>query len=387
MLLAFVPVVAARRGNSSKPPSTVAAVYVAPMPAAKVTLEVLPAGYGDCLLVTCPVGQRSWRMLVDTGPDECWPMLRERLAQVPVNAKGQRHLDLVVITHIDHDHIGGASALFGDNGLGLTFGDVWFNAPTMPAARGVAEGRSLATILGGSKAMLPWNKAWGGRHAVTPVESPFVELPSTQGQPRITVLSPTPEALVRMFNVWDKELLRLRQPPEQPPAHPVARDRGVMDLEALARKATAVDRAPANGSSITLLLEHKGVSILLGADAHAAVLVPALQALAAHRRQTLPLRVDAFKLSHHGSRANITTDLFRAVQAEHYIVSTNGAIFRHPDDEAVARVIVGSTGARTLWFNFENDRHDRWREPALLARYGYEVAFPTAGTAGLKLAF
>ena len=80
-------------------------------------------------------------------------------------------------------------------------------------------------------------------------------------------------------------------------------------------------------------------------------------------------------------------DLFRVVQAEHYIVSTNGAILDHPDDEALVRVIVGSTGARTLWFNFESDRHRRWRDPGLLARYGYEVAFPTAGTAGLKLAF
>lgn len=361
-------------------------MYVPSMSAARVTLEVLPAGYGDCLLVTCPVGRRTWRMLIDTGPDECWPTLRDRLARIPANAKGKRHLDLVVITHIDHDHIGGAAALFGEDDLGLTFGDVWFNAPTMTAARGVAEGQSLAAILGGSKAVLPWNKAWGGRHAVTPSGSTFAELPSVRGQPRITLLSPTPETLATMFKVWGKELRRLGEPARQQPAVPFSRDRGTMDLEALASKTTAVDRAPANGSSITLLLEHRGASILLGADAHPTVLVPALQALAAHRRHALPLKVDAFKLSHHGSRANITTDLFRAVHAKHYIVSTNGAIFGHPDDEALARVIVGSTGSRTLWFNFESDRHLRWREPRLLARHGHEVAFPTAGQAGLQLA-
>lgn len=31
-----------------------------------VTLDVLPAAHGDCLLVQCPVKRGIWRMLVDT---------------------------------------------------------------------------------------------------------------------------------------------------------------------------------------------------------------------------------------------------------------------------------------------------------------------------------
>jgi hypothetical protein len=41
-----------------------------------IRLEVLPAAYGDCLLIECPVGKRTWRMLVDTGPDETYEVLR-----------------------------------------------------------------------------------------------------------------------------------------------------------------------------------------------------------------------------------------------------------------------------------------------------------------------
>jgi len=62
--------------------------------------------------------------------------------------------------------------------------------------------------------------------------------------------------------------------------------------------------------------------------------------------------------SHHGSRANVTQELMRAVQAEHYVFSTNGAIFNHPNDEAVARVIVGSKRP-TLWFNYSTERNQR----------------------------
>ena len=87
-----------------------------------ITLEVLPAGYGDSLLLTCPVPHGHWRMLVDTGPDECWPTLRERLLAIPPDAGGRRRIDLLVVTHIDHDHIGAVQALLQDRSLGLVFG-------------------------------------------------------------------------------------------------------------------------------------------------------------------------------------------------------------------------------------------------------------------------
>ena len=109
-----------------------------------ITLEALPAGYGDCLLISCPVGRSTWRMLLDTGPDETYPALKARLAQLRPNRQGKRHIDLFIVTHIDHDHIGGVAQLLNDRSLGLSFGDIWFNAPPQPAARGVAEGEALA---------------------------------------------------------------------------------------------------------------------------------------------------------------------------------------------------------------------------------------------------
>ena len=164
------------------------------------------------LRATCSLKHGPWRLLVDTDTDECWPSLKARLARLPV-VDGTRHIDLAVITHIDHDHIGTAGLMLSDTSLGLKFGDIWFNAPPQPEARGVKEGGTLASIL-------------GGKHA---------------------------------------------------------------DLEALANKITATDRAPANGSSIAILLEHRGASVLLCADAHPTVLAPALRALAVHRRLPAPL--------------------------------------------------------------------------------------------------
>jgi beta-lactamase superfamily II metal-dependent hydrolase len=352
-----------------------------------ISLQVLPAGYGDCLLVSCPVGDRAWRMLVDTGPDECWPQLRERLATIPQSADGKRHIDLAVISHIDHDHIGGAALLFSDKTLGLSFGDVWFNAPPRPATRGVAEGQSLSELLGAPGAQLPWNRAFGGRAVVTAADGSFVQVQTREGDPRITLLSPTPKQLTSLFKVWDKELDRLRRKEHDKAAAAPSATRGQasLDPKTLAAKITSVDRAAANGSSIAFLLEHGNASLLLAADAFSTVLVPALGALARQRRQPLGLKVDAIKLSHHGSRANVTVDLLKAVQAGHYIVSTNGAIFNHPDDEGISRVVIHGGRQPKLWFNYDNERSRRWADPKLRSVHGYDVVLPASPAAGLQL--
>ena len=355
------------------------------MPTPAITLEVLPAGFGDCLLISCPVGRRTWRVLVDTGPDETYPALKARLAKLPADGTGKRHIDLFVVTHIDHDHIGGVAQLLNDSSLGLTFGDVWFNAPPRPAARGVAEGEALAQILAGTKRVLPWNVAWSGKPVSTPAEAGGVEL-TGRGLPSVTLLSPTPERLQDLYKVWARELERLRQKEREVPEPETAVPRGGMpDLHALAARVTQTDKAVANGSSIAMLIEHKGASVLLGADAFPTVLVPALNALSTRRGLAGPMKVDVFKLSHHGSRANVTQELMRAVQAEHYVFSTNGAQFGHPNDEAVARVIIGSKRP-TLWFNYATERNQRWAEPALLAKHGHQVRYPAGGQAGVVLA-
>ncbi|MGL6111494.1 MAG: hypothetical protein ACRC2B_15495, partial [Rubrivivax sp.] len=47
------------------------------------------------------VGRRTWRLLVDTGPDEAYPALKARLAKLPADTHGNRHIDLFVATQID----------------------------------------------------------------------------------------------------------------------------------------------------------------------------------------------------------------------------------------------------------------------------------------------
>jgi hypothetical protein len=156
------------------------------------------------------------------------------------------------------------------------------------------------------------------------------------------------------------------------------------DLESLAAKKTSNDGSAPNGSSIGLLLEHRGASCVLSGDGFSKVLGEGLIGLAT-ARGVEAIEVDAFKLPHHGSQANIASALVAAAPAHHYVVSSNGDTFNHPDDIAIARVVVGGPKGLTLWFNYENERTRRWADPDLRDRFGHKVKFPATPAAGAVL--
>lgn len=90
------------------------------------------------------------------------------------------------------------------------------------------------------------------------------------------------------------------------------------------------DRSPANGSSIAFILEHEGVSCLFAGDAHPRVLAASLRRMPGAGRSA-PVRLNAVKLSHHGSLSNVSEELLETVDCRRWLVSTNGAVYGHPD--------------------------------------------------------
>jgi beta-lactamase superfamily II metal-dependent hydrolase len=94
-----------------------------------ITVEALPAAYGDCLRVECLRDQgRPWRMIIDAEPEEASSALTDRLEALPT---AERVIDVVVVTHIDSDHLGGLLPVLERSDI--EFGDVWFNAlPQLP---------------------------------------------------------------------------------------------------------------------------------------------------------------------------------------------------------------------------------------------------------------
>jgi len=76
--------------------------------------------------------------------------------------------------------------------------------------------------------------------------------------------------------------------------------------------------------------------------------------------------------------------LLAAVKAPQHIFSTNNAIFKHPNEEAVARVIL-SGGEPTLRFNHDTEHNRRWESAALRAQHRYQVRYPARPGEGVVL--
>jgi hypothetical protein len=345
-----------------------------------IVIDVLPAGRGDSLWIECDTGgPRPWRMIVDGGMPDTFPVLRERVLAVPAD---DRVIDLAIVSHIDSDHIGGLLALLNAAGdLGMQFGDVWFNGlPQLPEpesakSRSVSEGESLIKLLSGAGSVpLPWNLAFDRRAVMTSGDATIapIELP---GAPDITLLSPTPRRLIALRKTWEAELEGVRRGVAAEPAAPPEPPAPLDDLEALAATPTAMDGSRANGSSIAFLLEHQGASVLLTADAFVPV-------LGANERGGQPLHLDAFKLSHHGSKGNVTSELLALAPADRYLVCTNGDRFHHPDDVAIARVVTCAPDDAELWFNYRTDETARWEDARLRATHRYRTVYPDGATPG-----
>lgn len=349
-------------------------------------LDLLPAGHGDCLWLTYGTPSRPRRVLIDGGTGGTHRRaLRDRLLALP---PAQRRFELLVVTHVDADHIAGVLELLADEALGFSARDVWFNGyrhlpDEHPDTLGPVQGERLTALL--LRRGLPWNAAFKGAAVVVPDQGPLprVALPGGLG---LTLLSPTPAKLALLRPVWERELRRAGLDPALPPDEPGPTAEGFQllsapDVAALAAEPFVEDDAEANGSSIALLAEYKGRRLLLAADAHPGVLLASLRRLVPAGR----VAVDACKLPHHGSKANVSPALLQALDCRRWLFSSNGAYFRHPDAQAVARVVLAGGAAPELVFNYRSSFNQAWASPALQQRHGYRARHPDAADGGIQL--
>ena len=338
-------------------------------------LHVLAAEFGDCLWVDYGDPDAPHRVLVDAGTPGTFKRLRPALDLVRGPTPSHQ---LFIVTHVDADHIGGSLPILEDETLAAQFGEIWFNGrhhlvqASEEEAFGAVQGERLTSAILARK--LPWNKRFKGRAVVRGAGDMPVTL-DLDGGATITVLTPSLPQLQRLLPKWDRDVTEAGLDPVRPEIEREETEGeesfGAMDVEALASEATDEDTAEANGSSIATLIEFDGRRLLLGADAHPSVLLEGINKLTGGKR----LKVDVFKLPHHGSKANVTKALLEAVDAKVIVFSTNGKIFRHPDQEAVARVVKRYGKDAKLVFNYESKLNDMWKSQSLLDEWLYSVEY------------
>jgi len=355
-------------------------------------IRALPARQGDSIWIRWGASGEMHQMIIDMGTEGSGKRLRDRFTALP---EAQRKLDLLVITHVDADHIGGVLTCLAEAEPlpGFDVDDIWFNGfvhlsggtvstRTNLEPMGPVQGERLSNWLKKQR----WNKAFDGGRVCREVEKPLhvVALP---GNLRLTVLGPTPVRLSNLIDNWEAAVHEAIEMGSLDPQI-VAPGLEIMgsgdaptlisedDLLALAQsRDDQFDHGKPNGASITLLLEYENRKLILAGDAFSLDLVEAIKTVSPSER----LHLDVFKLPHHGSRNNVHRDLVESVDCDRWLISTDGTMFKHPDPEAIARIIKFSTQRNPrLSFNVPSMYNQWWANPSWKRRFEYETEYGNA---------
>ena len=342
------------------------------------TLEALQAKHGDALLLHYGDAASPKLIVIDGGPSGVYnDALKPRLDELKKARTPHERLPirLVLVSHIDDDHINGILKLTGElvkaqqlnqdrpyeiQGLwhnsfddivgnkaqelfaslqdiavsAASSGVVPANLPLgLPAALVVANVKEGRNLRNDAQALsLDVNKPFPG----------LVMAKSAEGKPvpmggglEFTVLGPDQERLENLQKEWDKQLKKLKL------AKPA---------EILAAAAEIVDTSVYNLSSLIVLASAGDRRMLLTGDALGADIIAGLKKL--NLLQDNKIHVDLLKMPHHGSNRNETLDFFRQVTADHYVCSADGK-YGNPDKETL-EWLCEARGQDTYSLHFTN---------------------------------
>lgn len=352
------------------------------------TIEMLPAEEGDALWIEYGSKTKPRRVLIDGGVLKTYDTLRSRIDDLGT----RRRFELMVVTHIDNDHIDAMVKLLAGR-TEFEVGDFWFNAwdQIKEDRLGPKQGEMLTGFID-ERGLAHNEMAEGGPVGIPSDPDAALVRHELAGGMEITVLGPRAADLTKLRKEWKRVIEDAGLEPggeftgaklaEKAPRY--TKDRlgsRPPNVERWANRAFTEDGSAPNGSSISLLLEYRGRSALLTGDARSDSLCEGIDRLLAERGVD-KLTIDVFKLPHHGSKNNLSNEVMSRLDCKTFLVSSSGRRFHHPDDDAIARVLHHSDDP-VLHFNYRSKDNEDWGRDNWMEELGYGTVYPEDGASGL----
>ncbi|TIP25749.1 MAG: hypothetical protein E5X67_23435 [Mesorhizobium sp.] len=363
-----------------------------------VSISMLPARDGDCLFVEAA----GFRLLIDGGrPETGLEVLPAFLAALPVRS-GKPTIDLMILTHVDANHIAGMLTFLADPG-GVTIGEVWFNGaehharaadffvkPPAPEDEADGDPEDLNT-LSVKQALqfdarvkeldIAWNKRLKGEAVMV---LPDGDLPRVTLAPGLglVLLGPPKQKLADFYPDWEDSIRAFAAEAEREADKVLSAEPRIVptgeNLRELAGDAEAADRTRPNGASIAFVLEAgKKKRILFAADAHPGDVASGVERYGGQGRVSF----DAVKVAHHGSAKNNTSVLIDRLQSPRWLISTDGCGHGHPNSPAIARIVLTSSEEKLLVFNYRSKINSDWDKADLMEKFKYSACYGDGETA------
>lgn len=291
----------------------------------ELSISFFDVGGGDAIWVRFWGNDSQWHhILIDGGYGYAYKNTFGPLIRAIIQ-KGES-IDLWLISHIDQDHIGAVLGFTNDRKIDdkpAAVKQFWFNHDiAVHSGNGklaVHQGVSLRKYLKDHDLLL--------KEAITVKQDP-VDLFGL----RLTILSPTPEKQNHATELW-----KAKERAGKLGRTAAEADHG-KTIEELAQNIFSPDGDPTNGSSISCLLEFKGVAALLLADSHPSDITDSLMGLG--YSESHPLHADLVQLAHHGSKANTSPAFLDLIKTKNFVITGNGITNRHPDKETLVRILT-----------------------------------------------
>lgn len=334
------------------------------------SLDVRRARKGDCLLLHFGKKSAPGLAVIDGGPSKVYgPHLKPRLLEIKkardLDDSKPLPLDLVMVSHVDDDHIKGILDLTGEltAGIGAPLVRVrkfWHNSfsalidgkatellATFTAAFGAASlGGGLSSdatvdsaesedVVSASLKVLA-SIEQGARLQGEARRLGFPHNPEYDG--KVVIGSKTVRKVAEglMFVVagpMKPELTELRSENRKWLAAQKKKKRAPE-----AALAAYVDKSVANLASIVVLATSGGKSILLTGDARGDKILEGLETVGL-LKPGKSMHVDILKVPHHGSANNLERAFFERVTADHYVFSGDGE-HGNPEREALEMLVL-----------------------------------------------
>lgn len=387
-----------------------------------IQIKMYPAKNGDCFLISAGDKVKK-HILIDCGYVETYEkFLKKDLFEI---AQRKEKINLMVVTHIDADHISGAIKFIEDNNRQrvIDIDEVWFNvyrhlqitrkndieladSETAILEREIALGKSFlkranevgivkdeisarqGSTLGGLllQGNYNWNSMFGGE-AVMTKGSQVINIDDF----KITILSPNEYKLNKLKEEWIKELKKRKWnfsindnelfddayefmqlmledlSIENKEISKRIQEATINVLEEYIDKVYSSDVSTNNGSSIALLIEFNEKKLLFLGDAHPDIIHNKLIELG-------EISFDVVKVAHHGSFKNITNELAKILISTKYLFSTNGVKHHHPDPQTIIKLLAANSHSKKqLYFNYKTQISSIFVNRELQEKYNYEI--------------
>lgn len=343
-------------------------------------IHLLPAEFGDSILIEYGSTGKKNYILIDGGPyyvfDELWAGMQRV-------APGIKELELLVVTHIDIDHIDGIVKMLNQSDLPFTVKEIWFNGRDQleKASALLASSDDLGSLQGEYLTKLITDKKMLHNndfdHRIVCITD-YNNLPekTLDGGMVITLLSPGLKDLVNLIPVWDEELEGVNVEEKWEEDTRYADELGGEDhISELQEQEFKGDKSEANCSSIAFIASYKNKQCLFAADAPSHILLEAVNSIL-DKSSGDELTVDAWKLAHHGSKKSTQDSVMEKIRSKHILVSSNGKRYKHPDEPVIAKLLKHNTPGMTFHFNYKTAFNEMWDDDSLREKYNYQTVYP-----------